>query len=329
MPFMSFELANWAYQQFLSSQKIMLPSMLGMAVGAAVHAIVVSVLYFGCDLGFTAICWATASVFVGRFLCTQCFIWFRKDLKWHDDVYMFSKETVSNLWPLIQVCLGSMFMGIWGWWAFEILTFMAQYLGETEAAAQSIMRSLGLLTFMLPVGYSSASGILTGNAMGAAKPNLAMTYYAVCMFAAMFITVLQMGILWLGRDAFIRMYTNQPDIAALMIYAWPVLLVFTLFDTTQAMAMSVVRASGKQGLGAFVTGTAYFIFGIPASWYFAFVLDLGLRGLWIGPTIAVAYNTICYNIIIACIDWKELVRGIKQRELDEQELRKKLAEEAE
>lgn len=190
MPFMSFELANWSYQQFLSSQKIMLPSMLGMAVGAAVHAIIVGILYFGCDLGFTAICWATASVFVGRFLCTQCFIWGLKDLKWHDDVHMFSKESVSNLWPLIQVCLGSMFMGIWGWWAFEILTFMAQYLGETEAAAQSIMRSLGLLTFMLPVGYSSASGILTGNAMGAAKPAVAMTYYSTCMFAAMFITVL-------------------------------------------------------------------------------------------------------------------------------------------
>ena len=54
---------------------------------------------------------------------------------------------------------------------------------------------------------------------------------------------------------------------------------------------------------------------------------MSLRGLWIGPTIAVAYNTVMYNIIIACIDWKELVRGIKQREVEEQELRKRLAEE--
>jgi len=87
-------------------------------------------------------------------------------LKTHDDVFLFSKETVSNLWPLIQVSLGSMFMGIWGWWAFDIFTFMATYLGETEAAAQSQMRSIGLLTFMLPIGYSSASGILSGAAIG-------------------------------------------------------------------------------------------------------------------------------------------------------------------
>lgn len=84
----------------------------------------------------------------------------------------------------------SMLMGVWGWWAFEIFTFMATYLGETEAAAQTQMRSIGLLTFMLPVGYSSASAILTGNAIGAAKPKLAITFYKVCMLMAGFITVL-------------------------------------------------------------------------------------------------------------------------------------------
>ena len=109
---------------------------------------------------------------------------------------------------MIKVCSFSMFMGIWGWWAFEILTFMAQYLGETEAAAQSILRSVGLLTFMLPVGYSSASGILTGNAIGAAKPSLANTYYCVCMMMAVIITVIQMGILYFAEGAFVRMYTN-------------------------------------------------------------------------------------------------------------------------
>ena len=208
MPFMIFELVNWAYSQFLSSQKIMLPGMVSLAAGAGTHALFVGILVFGLDMGYTGICWATAMVFVGRFLTTQGFIWCLKDIKWNEDVKFFTKESFSNLWPMCTICLYSMFMGIWGWWAFEILTFMAQYLGETEAAAQSIMRSLGLLTFMLPVGYSTASGILTGNAMGAAQPNVAMTYYAVCMFVAMMITVLQAGILWLGQDAFIRMYTN-------------------------------------------------------------------------------------------------------------------------
>jgi MATE family multidrug resistance protein len=105
-------------------------------------------------------------------------------------VQLFSKETVSNLGPMISVCIKSMFMGIWGWWAFDIFTFMATYLGESQAAAQSIMRSIGLLTFMLPVGYSMAVNILTGNAIGEAKEKLAMQYYKVCLLMASLITVL-------------------------------------------------------------------------------------------------------------------------------------------
>eukprot|EP00353_Schmidingerella_taraikaensis_P007189 CAMPEP_0185580444 /NCGR_PEP_ID=MMETSP0434-20130131/16533_1 /TAXON_ID=626734 ORGANISM="Favella taraikaensis, Strain Fe Narragansett Bay" /NCGR_SAMPLE_ID=MMETSP0434 /ASSEMBLY_ACC=CAM_ASM_000379 /LENGTH=138 /DNA_ID=CAMNT_0028198711 /DNA_START=1004 /DNA_END=1420 /DNA_ORIENTATION=+ len=137
---------------------------------------------------------------------------------------------------------------------------------------------------------------------------------------AVFITVLQMGILWLARDAFVRMYTNLPEVAALMVYAWPILIIFTLFDTTQAMGMSVIRASGKQGLGALITGSAYFIFGVPTSYLLAFVKDMGLRGLWVGPTVAVAYNTICYNLIIARIDWVSLIKDMKLREKKEKEL---------
>ena len=126
----------------------------------------------------------------------------------------------------------AMLMGVWGWWAFEIFTFMATYLGETEAAAQTQMRSIGLLTFMLPVGYASGGGILVGNAIGAGKPKLAMTFYHVCMVMASLITVLQMTILWFARDKFMNMFTNNESIKLLLADAWPILIIFTFFDTT-------------------------------------------------------------------------------------------------
>ena len=125
-----------------------------------------------------------------------------------------------------------MLMGVWGWWAFEIFTFMATYLGETEAAAQTQMRSIGLLTFMLPVGYSGASEILTGNAIGAGKPKLAMTHYKVCIIMACLITVLQMIVLWFAREKFMHMFTNNTSIKLLLADAWPILIIFTFFDTT-------------------------------------------------------------------------------------------------
>ena len=187
------------------------------------------------------------------------------------------------------------------------------------------MRSLGLLTFMLPVGYSQASGILAGNAIGEGDPAKAMTYYKVCMMMAMLITVFQMTILWIARDAMIGMYTDLPAVSLMMIDAWPILILFTLFDTTQAMGMSVIRASGKQTFGAIITGTAYFLFGIPVSYWLAFQKDMGCRGLWWGPTVAVAYNTLWYNVIILRMDWPKLIKEIQERREAEEKIREELA----
>ena len=76
------------------------------------------------------------------------------------------------------------------------------------------------------------------------------------------------------------------------------------------MGSSVIRATGNQGLGAVITGSAYFIFGIPLSWHLAFNREMELKGLWWGPTIAVAYNTLWYNIIIYRINWPELIKCV-------------------
>ena len=245
---------------------------ISFATGVLFHAVFVGLLVFGLDLGFTGICWATGMVFVGRLMATHVFLWCKRDsFTYYDDVRLFSRETMTNLGPVVKLCTVSMLMGVWGWWAFEIFTFMSTYLGETEAAAQSQMRSLGLLTFMLPVGYSEASSVLSGNAIGEYKPRLAITYYKVCLFMALIITVIQMSALWFAQDAMIRMYTSNEAVAPLLADAWPILIFFTLFDTTQALSMSIIRATGKQGLGAIITGTAYFVLGIPCSYYFAFV----------------------------------------------------------
>ena len=86
-----------------------------------------------------------------------------------------------------------------------------------------------------------------------------------------------------------------------------------------------IKGTGKQGIGAIITGSAYFLGGIPLSFYLAFSCGLELRGLWWGPTLAVTYNTIWYNIIIYRIDWPELIRSVREREQVEKKLREELA----
>ena len=70
------------------------------------------------------------------------------------------------------------------------------------------MRTLGLITFMIPIGFSSASVILVGNAVGEGKGKLAMQYYRVCLLIALVITAIQIPLLAFFMEDVIGLYTD-------------------------------------------------------------------------------------------------------------------------
>jgi MATE family multidrug resistance protein len=86
-------------------------------------------------------------------------------------------------------------MGVWGWWAFDIFTLIASYLSVTIIATQTILRSIGLVTFMLPVGIASASNTLTGNALGEGRADKAIRYYQTCMMLCLVLAGVQVILL--------------------------------------------------------------------------------------------------------------------------------------
>ena len=84
---------------------------------------------------------------------------------------------------------------------------------------------------MMPLGLSVACGIYFGNSLGEGKPRLAMRYYRVCLFLALVVTIFQILALYFGIDQVIAIFTKQESIAKIMKVAWPMLLVYTFFDT--------------------------------------------------------------------------------------------------
>jgi MATE family multidrug resistance protein len=99
-------------------------------------------------------------------------------------------------------------MGVWGWWAFDIFTLIASYMGPAIIAAQTSLRTLGLITFMLPVGIMSASGTLIGNSVGAGRADHAILYHNTAMKMGLALAVLMVLVLGFGNNLFVFMYTN-------------------------------------------------------------------------------------------------------------------------
>ena len=190
------------------NQKVAHYPMIVIALGAIYHAIAAYILYSVLDWGFYGICWATGSMFFLRGVIALILIMNSSRFKKFDDVHLFSKETFTNIGPLLTMGLKSLAMGVWGWWAFDFFTLMSSYLGPNEVATQTIMRSIGLLTFMIPVGFSFAVKVFTGNNLGEGKPLVAKMYYKVNLTCAICVTLITMTLLYFGKEKVIGAYTE-------------------------------------------------------------------------------------------------------------------------
>ena len=231
-------------------------------------------------------------------------------------------ETISNLGPIFKLSINSLFMSVWPIWAFSFINIMATYYGTTEAAAQYQMRTLGIMSIVLPECFNFTSQILSGNALGEFKPNKAKKIYKVCMFLASILTLIWIVVLLFARDSITHMFTDMAQVIDLMDDAWINFLIFLFFECTLVLSTSLIKAAGRQFYGAIVNGTGYMLLGVPISYYCAFVKEMGVSGFWIGPMIAAIFGTIVLNIILCTMDWPKLIEEIKEREEKENELRK-------
>ena len=61
-----------------------------------------------------------------------------------------------------------------GWWAFDVFTLMVAFMDDSNlTSAQTIMRNIGLYTFMIPVGFAQANNFLVGKYIGKNRIDLA------------------------------------------------------------------------------------------------------------------------------------------------------------
>lgn len=91
-------------------------------------------------------------------------------------------------------------MNVWAWWAFDFFTLIASYFGPSMIAAQTILRSIGILTFMLPTGIQKGCGTLIGNSVGQGRKDLAQIYFKTTMTVALFLVFGQVAFLGLGQS---------------------------------------------------------------------------------------------------------------------------------
>lgn len=165
---------------------------------------------------------------------------------------------------------------------FATVALIMGHLGAVAASAHQIAINIASLTFMVPLGVSSAASILVGRAVGAGETGaVRRAGLAALVVGAGFMAVSAL-VLVLAPRLLGRAYTPDPQVIALAATLIPIAGVFQLFDGIQVVSIGVLRGVGDTRTPLIVSLLGYWGFALPISLWLCFRAGWGPQGLWWG-----------------------------------------------
>jgi MATE family multidrug resistance protein len=188
---------------------------------------------------------------------------------------------------------------------FALVTALIGRLGAVSLASHQIALNTVSLTYMVPLGVSSAAAVRVGQAIGRKDPAGARDAGGSAIFyGAAFMTLAGIALLVFPRGI-ARLFTPDVAIIRSTVYLLAAGAAFQLFDGIQTVATGALRGAGDTRTPMFCHFTAYWIIGLPLGAWLCFSRGWGAFGLWAGLSLAL----ILIGIVLL-FAWRRRVRHL-------------------
>lgn len=170
--------------------------------------------------------------------------------------------------------------------AFAGMNVVAGWIGAIEVAAWAIVLNVAAVIFMVPLGLSTATSVLVGNAYGARDPQGVKRAGAVAFTVIAAFAVVVSLALWPAAELVSRAYTADPRALALTVPAVVLSCFFLIPDALQVVVAHALRARGDVAMPSVTHMISYLAVMMPLSWWLAIPMGLGLNGIVLGVVVA-------------------------------------------
>jgi MATE family multidrug resistance protein len=206
---------------------------------------------------------------------------------------------------------------------FALVTALIGRLGAIALASHQIALNTVSVTYMVPLGISSAAAVRVGQAIGRKDPQGAGNAGgSAIFFGAGFMTLAGITLLLIPRWI-ARIYTPDETVIRNAVLLLAVSAAFQLFDGIQTVATGALRGAGDTRTPMFCHFSAYWIIGLPLGAWLCFGRGWGAVGLWAGLSLAL----ILIGIVLLFI-WGRTVRKLIGASTNEQRLASQSTNEA-
>jgi MATE family multidrug resistance protein len=169
---------------------------------------------------------------------------------------------------------------------FAIVTAFAGKLDEASLAAHSIALNVISVTYMVPLGISSAAAVRVGNAVGRVDPRgMAAAGWAALLASASFMGCAGV-VLFTMPASIVRIYSHDPGVVRVGVLLLAIAALFELGDGSQVVATGALRGAGDTRTPMLANLLFYWGVGLPVAYLMCFRFGWGAPGLWIGLCVA-------------------------------------------
>lgn len=194
------------------------------------------------------------------------------------------------------------------WLAFEIITFTASTFGTDYLAAQSIVSTTCILMYQVPFAFSIAASTRIAWYIGAASKTAALLATKAALLAALVLGALSGAILFTFRGFFASLYTDDEVVLKIADKVLIVGAFYQINDFLSCITGGILRGQGRQKIGGVLNLISYYVIALPLAFFFAFYVDLGLLGLWLGMLIALFFVSLLQTLFVVTSDWDHIIK---------------------
>ena len=279
-------LAYFALRRYLQAVNVAHPIMFALISANLVNAFGNWVLIYGHlglrAMGVTGSGWSTcwARVYMAGCLAITL-VWVeRKRLRpgWAGMI----RIDVSRMAALLKLGAPAATQILFEIGAFSAATALCAKLGPVSLAGHQIALNCAALTFMVPLGISSAAAVRVGQELGRRDSGAARR----AGWSAIFIGVGFMacsGAVFVSIPKLIaRLFTPNPAVIRVGAQLLLVAAAFQLFDGLQTVATGALRGAADTRTPMLANFVAYWLMGLPIGYVLCFTLGWGALGIWIG-----------------------------------------------
>ncbi|KAG2032419.1 mate-domain-containing protein [Suillus americanus] len=226
---------------------------------------------------------------------------------WHP----ISMRSFTGLGCLVKLGLAGVGQTASEWWSWELNNCV---LGPAALASQSVLLISSSCTFQAPFALSLATSVRRiGNLLGEKQARRAGVSAYAAIVLAVAISAIWSTMFISFRQSWAYIINDDPEVVTLVASVLPVVAMYQVFDGIAAVTSGVLRAQGRQLVGALLNLSGYYVIGIPFGVWLTFKMGMGLVGLWVGLTVSLIYCSVWGTYLCIATDWQKEMKKVSDR----------------